>query len=78
LARLISLWLYLIGGDPRHRVELADDATYNHYRAEVLKFLYERQRRPEDEVAGGTPKPSMQPVDGGQSGNESGNNREAA
>ena len=26
---------------------LADSAEYNHYRAEVLKFLYERQRNPE-------------------------------
>jgi nitrate/nitrite transport system ATP-binding protein len=32
---------------PRGRVELADSPEYNHYRAEVLKFLYERQRRPE-------------------------------
>ncbi len=32
---------------PRNRLELADDPTYNHYRAEVLRFLYERQRRPE-------------------------------
>jgi nitrate/nitrite transport system ATP-binding protein len=31
---------------PRNRVELSDDARYNHYRHEVLKFLYERQRRP--------------------------------
>jgi nitrate/nitrite transport system ATP-binding protein len=31
---------------PRDRVELADSAEYNHYRAAVLKFLYERQRRP--------------------------------
>ena len=31
---------------PRERVSLADSAQYNHYRAEVLKFLYERQRRP--------------------------------
>ncbi|MDX5297834.1 MAG: ABC transporter ATP-binding protein, partial [Gammaproteobacteria bacterium] len=31
---------------PRDRLALADDATYNHYRAEVLRFLYERQRRP--------------------------------
>jgi len=34
---------------PRNRVELADDPQYNHYRAEVLKFLYERQHRPEGE-----------------------------
>ncbi len=33
---------------PRARLELADDATYNHYRAEVLRFLYERQRKPEE------------------------------
>jgi len=33
---------------PRNRVELADNADYNHLRAEVLKFLYERQRKPED------------------------------
>ena len=32
---------------PRNRLELADDPAYNHYRAEVLRFLYERQRRPE-------------------------------
>ena len=32
---------------PRNRLELADDSAYNHYRAEVLRFLYERQRRPE-------------------------------
>jgi len=31
---------------PRNRVELADSAEYNHYRAAVLKFLYERQRNP--------------------------------
>lgn len=35
---------------PRNRVELSDDATYNHYRHEVLQFLYERQRRPGEEV----------------------------
>lgn len=33
---------------PRDRVALADSPEYNHYRAEVLKFLYERQRRPDD------------------------------
>jgi len=36
---------------PRNRVVLADDPQYNHYRTEVLKFLYERQRKPEDKVA---------------------------
>jgi nitrate/nitrite transport system ATP-binding protein len=33
---------------PRERVTMADTPEYNHYRAQVLKFLYERQRRPED------------------------------
>jgi len=33
---------------PRNRLELADNAEYNHYRAEVLRFLYERQRAPSD------------------------------
>jgi nitrate/nitrite transport system ATP-binding protein len=36
---------------PRDRVELSDNARYNHYRHEVLTFLYERQRRPGEEVA---------------------------
>lgn len=36
---------------PRERVSLADAPQYNHLRAEVLKFLYERQHRPEEKVA---------------------------
>jgi nitrate/nitrite transport system ATP-binding protein len=36
---------------PRQRLELADNPDYNHYRAEVLKFLYQRQRRPAGEAA---------------------------
>jgi nitrate/nitrite transport system ATP-binding protein len=32
---------------PRERLALADDPRYNHYRSAVLKFLYERQRRPD-------------------------------
>jgi len=32
---------------PRKRLELADDPEYNHLRAEVLKFLYEKQRKVE-------------------------------
>lgn len=31
----------------RNRVALADDMQYNEYRAGVLRFLYERQHRPE-------------------------------
>jgi len=33
---------------PRHRLQLADDPTYNHYRHQVLSFLYEKQRKVED------------------------------
>ncbi|MGB0468125.1 MAG: ABC transporter ATP-binding protein [Pontibacterium sp.] len=32
---------------PRNRIALADDPQYNHYRAAVLSFLYEKQRKPE-------------------------------
>ncbi|WP_237060020.1 ABC transporter ATP-binding protein [Microbulbifer sediminum] len=31
---------------PRHRLELAGDSHYNHYRARVLKFLHERHAKP--------------------------------
>jgi len=34
---------------PRDRVALSGDEQYNHYRHEVLQFLYERQRRPGEE-----------------------------
>jgi len=30
---------------PRNRLALAGDATYNRYRTEVLKFLYDRQSK---------------------------------
>lgn len=30
---------------PRDRLALADDPTYNHYRSEILRFLYEKQRK---------------------------------
>ena len=32
---------------PRDRLTMADDAQYNHLRHEVLKFLYEKQRKDE-------------------------------
>lgn len=32
---------------PRNRIALADNAEYNHYRHEVLSFLYEKQRKVE-------------------------------
>ena len=33
---------------PRKRLDLADDVKYNHYRAEVLRFLYERHQKPDE------------------------------
>lgn len=35
---------------PRNRLELAEDPQYNHYRAEVVKFLHERHQQPETSV----------------------------
>lgn len=35
---------------PRNRLELADDPHYNHLRHDVLRFLYEKQRKVEDFV----------------------------
>ena len=32
---------------PRNRIALAEDATYNHCRQEILTFLYEKQRKVE-------------------------------
>ncbi len=43
---------------PRNRLELADDPTYNHYRAEVLRFLHERHAQPD--VPSGKPKAKPQ------------------
>lgn len=31
---------------PRDRIKMASDPRYNHFRSEVLKFLYERQKQP--------------------------------
>jgi len=36
---------------PRRRLALADDAHYNHLRAEILRFLHERQGHPQVEAA---------------------------
>ncbi len=36
---------------PRNRVELAGNEEYNNIRAQVLKFLYERQTKPVESVA---------------------------
>jgi nitrate/nitrite transport system ATP-binding protein len=36
---------------PRERLKLADNPAYNRCRSEVLRFLYERQNRPEERAA---------------------------
>lgn len=35
---------------PRNRIALADDPSYNHYRAEVLRFLHERHQNPDKRI----------------------------
>lgn len=35
---------------PRNRIQLADNPEYNRYRAAVLSFLYEKQRKPGEEA----------------------------
>ncbi len=41
---------------PRSRIELADDPKYNHYRQQVLSFLYEKQRKVEPLTKSSTQK----------------------
>jgi len=36
---------------PRNRVALSGNREYNHFRHEVLAFLYERQRKPDEKIA---------------------------
>ena len=43
---------------PRERVAMAGDKQYNEYRAEVLRFLYERQRKPESSDSEQSAKPA--------------------
>lgn len=42
---------------PRDRIGLASDPHYNHLRSEVLKFLYEKQRKVEDINSAKKPEP---------------------
>ena len=53
---------------PRNRVKLAGDQQYNGYRAEVLKFLYERQRKIEPVSSSAVSK--KESPDGSKSGEE--------
>lgn len=53
---------------PRNRVELAENSTYNHYRQQILSFLYERHGNPldvkkasEDNVAAPSEEPAIKP-----------------
>ena len=39
---------------PRDRLALAEDAEYTHLRSQVLKFLYEKQRKVEPLTSGTT------------------------
>ena len=42
---------------PRDRLSLTDNAEYNHYRAEVLRFLHDRHRKTDSPVS--KPKPTV-------------------
>ncbi len=42
---------------PRDRLSLAEDPHYNHLRQEVLRFLYEKQRKVEDGLSSPSAKP---------------------
>lgn len=44
---------------PRNRIQLADDSQYNHYRHEVLSFLYEKQRKVEPVTISKDAAPTM-------------------
>jgi nitrate/nitrite transport system ATP-binding protein len=47
---------------PRQRLELADAPEYNHYRAEVLRFLHERHAQPDVPVS--TKEPDAEKEEG--------------
>jgi nitrate/nitrite transport system ATP-binding protein len=51
---------------PRDRLSLAEDSTYNHYRAEVVRFLHERHVQPE------VPDSSAKKKDDDEHGTDSG------
>ena len=47
---------------PRDRLSLAENPQYNHYRAEVVRFLHERHEKPEAVVTEVQPEVEEQPV----------------
>ena len=48
---------------PRNRLELADQPEYNHYRAEVLRFLHDRHAQPDVPVTRKEPEPVEEVVE---------------
>jgi nitrate/nitrite transport system ATP-binding protein len=47
---------------PRNRIALAENATYNHCRQEILSFLYEKQRKVEP-IAARAARPAARPAE---------------
>lgn len=45
---------------PRNRLALADAPEYNHYRAEVLRFLHERHAQPDVPVSSESEEPETE------------------
>jgi len=56
----ISQVLPIVLERPRNRLALAEDATYNHCRQEILTFLYEKQRKVEP-ISARTPRAPTAP-----------------
>lgn len=56
---------------PRGRIELADDPQYNHYRHEVLSFLYEKQKKSDTDGTGSKQGDSEKPATKEQAKTES-------
>lgn len=63
---------------PRHRLELADDAHYNRYRAQVLKFLHERHSKPDVPASPASKRTTGAEDSGEKTGNSKSENTEQA
>lgn len=61
---------------PRERLALAEDATYNHYRQSVLRFLYDKQQRGGEQAAAA--HVDRNPAGEAQDSNKQGNNKQRA
>ncbi len=62
---------------PRDRIKMASDPRYNHFRSEVLKFLYERQKQPDEKDVTNIAEDHLD-SDEPATNSESANNKEAA